>query len=406
MKRQTAHKIALGLLGLVFLFCPDITSAATPQITVSASAVTLLGSNQTISITATLIDPNQTGLLRVLPNIIPPSSASTVTPGTTATVGPIFGTDVILDGRGNANTTVYKIQVFTVSNGIVASTPSLQNFFQFAGSGTVDLSTATPVTPAFFSGPSGSASILGTLTATQLISTVATGTAPLVVSSTTQVANLNASQLGGLNPPASAIVGVTDTQTLTGKTYDTAGSGNTFKINGTQISAVTGSGSAVLATSPTLTTPIVGSGAAIGSSGAGGTMASVSSQSSAATNFGAALSAQTIIASVPNTDTVRVTVLAVQTRVGVGCSASSNTVTPNVAWTGPGGTAQNGNLPLQGITGNGALDNGSGLQAGSGGAMIIVAKAGTAVTYTTASSLGSSGCSTTPQYTIFAKALY
>jgi hypothetical protein len=54
------------------------------------------------------------------------------------------------------------------------------------------------------------------------------------------------------------IVGRTGTQTLTGKTYDTAGTGNVFKINGTQISAVTGTGSAVLATSPSLVTPVLG----------------------------------------------------------------------------------------------------------------------------------------------------
>ncbi len=47
-------------------------------------------------------------------------------------------------------------------------------------------------------------------------------------------------------------------ETLTSKTFDTAGSGNVLKVNGTQISAVTGSGSAVLATSPALVTPSLG----------------------------------------------------------------------------------------------------------------------------------------------------
>lgn len=48
------------------------------------------------------------------------------------------------------------------------------------------------------------------------------------------------------------------TATFTNKTFDTAGTGNVFRINGTQITAVTGSGSVVLATSPTLTTPALG----------------------------------------------------------------------------------------------------------------------------------------------------
>lgn len=54
------------------------------------------------------------------------------------------------------------------------------------------------------------------------------------------------------------LVGKATTDTFTNKTYDTAGTGNVFRINGTAISAVTGSGAAVLATSPTLTTPTIG----------------------------------------------------------------------------------------------------------------------------------------------------
>lgn len=50
--------------------------------------------------------------------------------------------------------------------------------------------------------------------------------------------------------------------TLTNKTYDTAGTGNIFKINGTQITTKTGTGAAVLANSPTLVTPVLGVAAA------------------------------------------------------------------------------------------------------------------------------------------------
>lgn len=54
------------------------------------------------------------------------------------------------------------------------------------------------------------------------------------------------------------LVGKATTDTLTNKTYDTAGAGNSFSINGTAITAVTGTGSVVLATSPTLVTPALG----------------------------------------------------------------------------------------------------------------------------------------------------
>lgn len=48
------------------------------------------------------------------------------------------------------------------------------------------------------------------------------------------------------------------TATLTNKTFDTAGAGNVFKIAGVTVSAVTGTGSNVMATTPTLVTPVLG----------------------------------------------------------------------------------------------------------------------------------------------------
>lgn len=152
----------------LFLGCffPVLAYAA-PAVTVSASAVTLLGTTQSISITVTLIDPNSTGMLRVSgTGIVPVTVSSTVTPGTTATVGPIYGNDVIIDGFGNINGTYYKVQVFTVTGNIIASTPSLQNFYAFTGSGTIDLATATPLAPSFMTGTAGSVSMPGSLSVT------------------------------------------------------------------------------------------------------------------------------------------------------------------------------------------------------------------------------------------------
>lgn len=57
-------------------------------------------------------------------------------------------------------------------------------------------------------------------------------------------------------------VGRATTDTLTNKTLDTAGTGNVFKINGVTISANTGTGSNVLATAPTLVTPVLGAATA------------------------------------------------------------------------------------------------------------------------------------------------
>jgi hypothetical protein len=60
--------------------------------------------------------------------------------------------------------------------------------------------------------------VLGNVSAGQFISTVTTGTAPLTVTSTTQVSNLNASLLAGKSAPTGDIVGTTDGQVLTNKT--------------------------------------------------------------------------------------------------------------------------------------------------------------------------------------------
>lgn len=54
------------------------------------------------------------------------------------------------------------------------------------------------------------------------------------------------------------VMGKATADVVTNKTYDTAGTGNVFKINGTTISTITGTGAAVLATTPTLVTPVLG----------------------------------------------------------------------------------------------------------------------------------------------------
>jgi len=63
-----------------------------------------------------------------------------------------------------------------------------------------------------------------------------------------------------------SVITVGGTATLTGKTYDTAGAGNVFRINGTGISAVTGTGAVALAGAPVFTSSIT-VGVAAGATG-------------------------------------------------------------------------------------------------------------------------------------------
>lgn len=80
---------------------------------------------------------------------------------------------------------------------------------------------------------------------------VATGADDFLVSATSGTLSFkSATTLGVLTASSTA--------TVTNKTYDTAGTGNVFKINGATISDKTGTGKAVLDTSPTLTTPLLG----------------------------------------------------------------------------------------------------------------------------------------------------
>ncbi len=114
----------------------------------------------------------------------------------------------------------------------------------------------------------------GTVTDVSVVS--ANGFAGSVATSTTTPAiTLSTTITGILKGNGTAIsaatagtdyVTATSTNTFTQKTYDTAGAGNAFSINGTAITAVTGTGAVVLAAAPTFTSSIT-VGVAAGTTG-------------------------------------------------------------------------------------------------------------------------------------------
>lgn len=94
-------------------------------------------------------------------------------------------------------------------------------------------------------------SVTNTGTGNNVLATSPTLTTPIIAS----IVNT-----GTLTLPTSTdtLIGKATADILTNKTFDTAGAGNVFKINGVTITANTGTGSNVLATSPTLVTPALG----------------------------------------------------------------------------------------------------------------------------------------------------
>lgn len=81
--------------------------------------------------------------------------------------------------------------------------------------------------------------------------------------STSGTTMLNAGAIAGttvltLPIATDTLVGKATTDIFTNKSYDTAGTGNALKINGTAITAVSGTGAVALVTSPVFVTPLLG----------------------------------------------------------------------------------------------------------------------------------------------------
>jgi len=93
--------------------------------------------------------------------------------------------------------------------------------------------------------------VAGSAQGTLLLAGLTSGTTTLTAAATAS---------GTLTLPAATdtLVGKATTDTFTNKTYDTAGTGNSFLINGVAVTANTGTGAVVRATSPTLVTPALG----------------------------------------------------------------------------------------------------------------------------------------------------
>lgn len=169
------------------------------------------------------------------------SGSPTITAATVATSLDMNGNELILDEDGDTSITAdtddridFKIggsdelqltstELKPFTNGGQSLGTSDQQFSAIFASGTATLATvdinAGAIDGTAIGANSASTGAFTSISASsQLTSTVTTGTAPLVIASTTAVSNLNADLLDGQHAPSGDIVGSSDTQTLTNKT--------------------------------------------------------------------------------------------------------------------------------------------------------------------------------------------
>lgn len=170
------------------------------------------------------------------------AGSPTITAATVATSFDMNGNELILDADADTSITadtddqidikiggsdeinITGTEIAPATDGGMSLGTSSKKFSNLYASGTVDLGTNVNIDGGSVDGTAIGANSASTgaftsiSASSQISSSLATGTAPFSIASTTVVSNLNADMLDGKHAPAGDIVGTSDTQTMTNKT--------------------------------------------------------------------------------------------------------------------------------------------------------------------------------------------
>lgn len=259
--------VIAGSQGITFTGTSSGTIGLVPPAAAGANTLTLPIATDTLvgkATTDTLTNKTLTSPTLTTPVLGTPSSGTLTSctglpiSGLTASTVTALGVGSIELGAASdttiARVSAGKISVEGVNVVTISSTDTLTN---------KTLTSPTLTTPVLGTPSSGTLTSCTGLPATGLVADTTTalgiGTIELGHASDTTLSRASA---GKLNVEGVNVVTISSTDTLTNKTYDTAGTGNAFSINSVAANANTGTGAVARATSPTFVTPTLGAATA------------------------------------------------------------------------------------------------------------------------------------------------